>query len=81
MNALMTKSTELATRMQITAETGAVKLAQRYAVRKDRGQTAVEYLGIVAVVALIVLAIAGTDIGKTIFQAIQEQVSKVTSNG
>lgn len=78
MNALTTKSVELATKMQITAEAGAEKLAQRYSAKKDQGQTAVEYLGIIAVVVLIVGAIAGTDIGKEIFNAIKEQVGKVT---
>jgi pilus assembly protein Flp/PilA len=44
----------------------------------DKGQTAVEYLGIIAVVVAIVLAITGTDIGQTIFDAITEQVAEVT---
>ncbi|MFE4419818.1 Flp family type IVb pilin [Streptomyces sp. NPDC056817] len=44
----------------------------------DRGQTAVEYLGIIAVVVAIVLAITGTDIGKSIFDAITTKISEVT---
>ena len=44
----------------------------------DKGQTAVEYLGIIAVVVAIVLAITGTDIGQTIFDAITEQIAEVT---
>ncbi|MEW2102197.1 hypothetical protein GTY64_34570 [Streptomyces sp. SID8376] len=44
----------------------------------DRGQTAVEYLGIIAVVVAIVLAITGTDIGQTIFNAITDKISEVT---
>ncbi|MET9256766.1 hypothetical protein [Streptomyces sp. NPDC003717] len=44
----------------------------------DRGQTAVEYLGIIAVVVAIVLAITGTDIGQTIFDAITAKIAQVT---
>ncbi|MFE2052606.1 Flp family type IVb pilin [Streptomyces sp. NPDC059459] len=46
--------------------------------RDDRGQTAVEYLGIIAVVVAIVLAITGTDIGQTIFDAITSKIAEVT---
>jgi len=46
--------------------------------RDDRGQTAVEYLGIIAVVVAIVLAITGTDIGQTIYDAIVEQIDELT---
>lgn len=48
------------------------------AAREDKGQTAVEYLGIIAVVVAIVLAITGTDIGQTIFDAITEKIAEVT---
>ncbi|MXM65103.1 hypothetical protein GR925_17055 [Streptomyces sp. HUCO-GS316] len=44
----------------------------------DKGQTAVEYLGIIAVVVAIVLAITGTDIGQTIFDAITTKIAEVT---
>ncbi|MFE6173541.1 Flp family type IVb pilin [Streptomyces sp. NPDC056464] len=47
-------------------------------VRDDEGQTAVEYLGIIAVVVAIVLAITGTDIGQTIFNAITDKITEVT---
>ena len=43
----------------------------------DKGQTAVEYLGIIAVVVAIVLAITGTDVGKTILDKIKAQITKV----
>ncbi|MFR0357955.1 hypothetical protein [Streptomyces sediminimaris] len=43
----------------------------------DKGQTAVEYLGIIAVVVAIVLAITGTDVGKTILDKIKAQIAKV----
>ncbi|ANS67629.1 Flp family type IVb pilin [Streptomyces lincolnensis] len=45
--------------------------------RDDRGQTAVEYLGIIAVVVAIVLAITGTDIGQTIYNAITDKITEV----
>ncbi|MCL8011937.1 hypothetical protein [Streptomyces sp. AS02] len=48
------------------------------AARNDEGQTAVEYLGIIAVVVAIVLAITGTDIGSTIYDAITEKIAEVT---
>lgn len=44
----------------------------------DKGQTAVEYLGIIAVVVAIVLAITGTSIGQTILDAINNKISEVT---
>ena len=46
--------------------------------RADKGQTAVEYLGIIAVVVAIVLAITGTDIGEDIYNAIGDKISEVT---
>ncbi|MFI7394769.1 Flp family type IVb pilin [Streptomyces tendae] len=46
--------------------------------RNDKGQTAVEYLGIIAVVVAIVLAITGTDIGQTIYNAIKDKITEVT---
>lgn len=48
------------------------------AARDDQGQTAVEYLGIIAVVVAIVLAITGTDIGQTIYDAITQKIAEVT---
>ncbi|MET8812399.1 hypothetical protein ABZW47_10380 [Streptomyces sp. NPDC004549] len=44
----------------------------------DKGQTAVEYLGIIAVVVAIVLAITGTSIGQSIYDAITSKISEVT---
>lgn len=49
----------------------------RIGARADRGQTSVEYLGIIAVVVLIVAAILGTNIGTTIYNAIVSQIAKV----
>ena len=50
---------------------------RRINARSDKGQTSVEYLGIIAVVVLIVAAILGTNIGQTIYQAITAQIAKV----
>ncbi|MFC9548192.1 Flp family type IVb pilin [Streptomyces sp. NPDC014603] len=55
-----------------------VRYLQSRTARNDKGQTAVEYLGIIAVVVAIVLAITGTDIGQSIYTAITEQIAEVT---
>ncbi|MEV8589980.1 Flp family type IVb pilin [Streptomyces sp. NPDC051180] len=47
---------------------------------RDRGQTAVEYLGIIVVVVAIVIAITGTDIGQSIKTAITEKIADLTGN-
>ncbi|MFC5718923.1 hypothetical protein ACFP1Z_01850 [Streptomyces gamaensis] len=44
----------------------------------DRGQTAVEYLGIIAVVVAIVLVLTRTDFGSQIASAISNQIGRVT---
>jgi Flp pilus assembly pilin Flp len=44
----------------------------------DKGQTAVEYLGIIAVVVAIVLAITGTDIGQAILDKIKAKITEIT---
>ncbi len=51
--------------------------AARIASRADDGQTSVEYLGIIAVVAAIVVVIIGTNLGNVIYSAILTQVAKV----
>ncbi|MEV4945079.1 Flp family type IVb pilin [Streptomyces sp. NPDC053755] len=48
---------------------------------KDRGQTAVEYLGIIVVVVAIVIAITGTDIGQSIKNAISTKIASLTGGG
>ncbi|MFI8912003.1 Flp family type IVb pilin [Streptomyces sp. NPDC053513] len=48
--------------------------------REDRGQTAVEYLGIIVVVVAIVIAITGTDIGQSIKTAITEKIADLTGD-
>ncbi|MFZ4151413.1 Flp family type IVb pilin [Streptomyces pseudogriseolus] len=52
-------------------------LQSRAARSDDRGQTAVEYLGIIAVVVAIVLAITGTSIGQTIYDAIVNKIDEL----
>ncbi|MFF5974146.1 Flp family type IVb pilin [Streptomyces sp. NPDC012769] len=49
--------------------------------RGDRGQTAVEYLGIIVVVVAIVVAITGTDIGQSIKDAITRKIASLTGGG
>jgi len=56
-----------------------VARVQSRSLRNDSGQTAVEYLGIIAVVVAIVLAITGTDIGQTIYNAITDKINEVIS--
>lgn len=48
---------------------------------RDRGQTAVEYLGIIVVVVAIVVAITGTDIGQSIKGAISQKIAELTGGG
>ncbi|MFB7276623.1 Flp family type IVb pilin [Streptomyces hydrogenans] len=50
-------------------------------VRGDRGQTAVEYLGIIVVVVAIVVAITGTDLGQSIKNAIAQKITELTGGG
>ncbi|AJZ82559.1 MULTISPECIES: Flp family type IVb pilin [Streptomyces] len=45
--------------------------------RNDRGQTSIEYLGIIAVVVAIVLVVSSTDIGSEIANAISNKVAQV----
>ncbi|WP_406442637.1 Tox-REase-5 domain-containing protein [Streptomyces sp. NBC_01613] len=46
--------------------------------RRDEGQTAVEYAGLIAVVAAIIVALLVSGLGTQIFTGIQSQVCKVT---
>ncbi|MFJ4782849.1 Flp family type IVb pilin [Streptomyces sp. NPDC088794] len=48
------------------------------AARDDKGQTAVEYLGIIAVVVAIILVLLSTDFGGTIADAITTQIGRIT---
>ncbi|MFD7236133.1 Flp family type IVb pilin [Streptomyces syringium] len=44
----------------------------------DRGQTSIEYLGIIAVVVAIILVLTTTDFGTMIATAITNQISQIT---
>jgi pilus assembly protein Flp/PilA len=75
MSDLMLK-TAVATRTRVNGwKNTTVEALQRRA--GDKGQTAVEYLGIIAVVVAIVLAITGTSIGTTIMQKITGLINQV----
>ncbi|GGL76951.1 membrane protein [Streptomyces fumigatiscleroticus] len=68
--------TAVATKVRVSGwKNTTVEAMQRRA--GDKGQTAVEYLGIIAVVVAIVLAITGTNIGQTILNKITAQIGKV----
>ncbi|MFJ2561679.1 Flp family type IVb pilin [Streptomyces sp. NPDC094154] len=75
MTDLMLK-TAVATKVRVNGwkNTTAESLRRR---ADDRGQTAVEYLGIIAVVVAIVLAITGTSIGDTILNKINSLIDQV----
>ena len=75
MSDLMLK-TAVATKVRVSGwKHTTVRAMQRR--NADKGQTAVEYLGIIAVVVLIVIAINGTSVGQTILGKINAQIAKV----
>ena len=75
MSDLMLK-TAVATKVRVSGwKHTTVRAMQRR--NADKGQTAVEYLGIIAVVVLIVIAINGTSVGQTILTKINAQIAKV----
>ncbi|MCQ0023922.1 hypothetical protein M4914_13815 [Streptomyces somaliensis DSM 40738] len=45
--------------------------------RGDRGQGAVEYVGIIILVGVIIAALVGSGIGNTIASGLRSQVSKI----
>ncbi|AKH84514.1 hypothetical protein AA958_22530 [Streptomyces sp. CNQ-509] len=45
--------------------------------KRDRGQTAVEYLGIIAVAVVIVLVLIQSGLGELILGKIQDQIGKI----
>ncbi|MFE6284800.1 Flp family type IVb pilin [Streptomyces sp. NPDC057877] len=55
-----------------------VSYLQSRAARNDKGQTAVEYLGIIAVVVAIILVLLATDFGATIADAITTKIGEIT---
>jgi Flp pilus assembly pilin Flp len=49
------------------------------ALRGQRGQGVIEYVGILAIIALIVIAVASSPIGTTVRTAFENQVSRITN--
>lgn len=75
MSDLMLK-TAVATKVRVNGwKNTTVQAMQRRA--GDKGQTAVEYLGIIAVVVAIVVLIASTNLGQTIVDKLTAQIAKV----
>ncbi|MGY6023114.1 Flp family type IVb pilin [Streptomyces spinosirectus] len=60
------------------AERRPFSLARMIRWRRDEGQTAIEYAGLVAIVAAIVTALVVTGLGTQIYGGIEAQVCKVT---
>ncbi|MCF3962853.1 hypothetical protein [Streptomyces fuscigenes] len=78
----MTDRTQrFAARAKAYAGTWANTTAQALRRRSDRGQGSIEYLGIIILVALIIVAIVATGIDDTIADALKSAVDKVTSAG
>jgi pilus assembly protein Flp/PilA len=46
--------------------------------RRDRGQGAVEYLGVIVLVVAIILVLLNTNFGQQISDAIKKQITKLT---
>ncbi|MEV6106032.1 hypothetical protein AB0M28_15135 [Streptomyces sp. NPDC051940] len=59
------------------ASTAGSRLRRRYRRPFDRGQTAVEYLGIIAVAVAIVLVLMTSGLGNTILSKIKAQINKI----
>ncbi|MFJ3900790.1 Flp family type IVb pilin [Streptomyces sp. NPDC090025] len=76
-NALLKAMTKAQVHTSTWAEKGADRAKARAAHRSDRGQTAIEYLGIIVVVVAIVVAISGTSIGQSIKTAISNKIAKL----
>ncbi|MEK9519133.1 hypothetical protein MIU24_06935 [Streptomyces venezuelae] len=64
--------------LELTTRTNRENHENRENRDRDRGQTAVEYLGIIVVVVAIVVAITGTDLGQSIKDAIATKISELT---
>ncbi|MGS2590116.1 hypothetical protein [Streptomyces hebeiensis] len=47
--------------------------------RRDQGQGAVEYVGVIVLVALIIVAIVGSGVDETIADGLTEQVEEILS--
>ncbi|GGQ58322.1 MULTISPECIES: Flp family type IVb pilin [Streptomyces] len=69
--------TAVAAKVRVSGWTNTTARAVRRRAGNDRGQTAVEYLGIIAVVVAIVVLIANTNLGQTIVDKLTTQIGKV----
>ncbi|MEU9308685.1 Flp family type IVb pilin [Streptomyces sp. NPDC048256] len=69
--------TAVAARVRVSGWTNTTSRAVRRRADNDKGQTAVEYLGIIAVVVAIVVLIANTNLGQTIVDKLRAQITKV----
>ncbi|MFD7937625.1 Flp family type IVb pilin [Streptomyces sp. NPDC059755] len=69
--------TAVAARVRVSGWTNTTVWAVRRRADNDKGQTAVEYLGIIAVVVAIVVLIANTNLGQTIVDKLTTQIGKV----
>ncbi|MFF3936365.1 Flp family type IVb pilin [Streptomyces phaeofaciens] len=69
--------TAVAAKVRVNNWTRTTTAAARRRAADDKGQTAVEYLGIIAVVVAIVVLIANTNLGATIVNKLTAQIAKV----
>jgi pilus assembly protein Flp/PilA len=69
--------------LQMTLHTLGVKVsgAIRRRAGDDSGQTAAEYMGIIVIVTVIIVAIAGTNLGTTIASAISSHITTIIGLG
>jgi Flp pilus assembly pilin Flp len=79
MNATTQKSVELAVRTENALVEMGEKLVAR--MREQRGQTAAEYLGVIVVIAVIVLALAKSKIGEEIGGKIKDLIGQIAGGG
>lgn len=67
------------TALAATAQLATAQLATR--LRREDGQTAAEWLGIIVVVAVIVGVLATADIGQSLRTAVTNMITTITSGG
>ncbi|MFF7201678.1 hypothetical protein [Streptomyces sp. NPDC008141] len=67
------------TRVYVAAWVAATALAMKE--RRDEGQGAVEYVGVIVLVALIIAALVGSGVADDIAQGLRDQVADVLGGG
>ncbi|NGN67062.1 hypothetical protein G5C51_24535 [Streptomyces sp. A7024] len=79
-NTMLKASVNTQIRVTDWSQTAVRKLHKRMDLknRADKGQGAVEYLGVIAVAVIIILALMKTQVGATIRTGIMDQVKKIT---